>query len=172
MSFKFKSQYSNFEPIKGQDLSNVYEQTFKELAPYERNEKGEFLNDSPFPKIVPAEKVNIQERIDSFFEDVDLYHILARVAVTGDLSPLEKKTGFCGDISNIPNNFNDINDYYKNLSQQYNSLDVNIKELVSSGLSGDDLINAINNLNKKDVQKDVVKQDINKESEKVNNESK
>ena len=170
MAFKFRTQYSNHELIKGQDLSRIYEQTYKELAPYERNEKGEFLNDSPFPKLVSAEKVNIQERIDSFYEDVDLYHILARVAVTGDVSPLNVKTGFYADISNIPNNYNDINVYYKNLSSEFNKLDPKLKELISSGLTGDDLDKALaefnNNNVQKDVQKDVqndVKQDLNSE---------
>lgn len=171
MAFKFKSQYNNCVPIVAQDLSNVYEQTYRELAPYERNEKGEFLNDSPYPKLVPADKVNIQEKIDSFFEDVDLYHILSRVALTGDLSPLDKKSGFYGDISNIPNNYNDINDYYKNLSKEFNSLDDNIKDLVNSGLSGDDLIKAINDLNKKDYVQENVHQE-NKESENLDNENK
>ena len=170
---KFRTMYNNTTLRTGQDLSNEYEQTYKELAPYERNEKGEFLNDSPFPKLVLAEKVNIQERIQSFFEDVDLYHLLAKMAVTGDVSFLNKKAGFYADISNIPNNYNDINEYYKNLSKQYNALDPKIKDLINSGLDDQDLENAINELNNKDVKQDVkidVKADIKKEVN--NNENK
>ena len=108
---KFRGQYINTTLRTGQDLSREYEQTYVELAPFARNEKGEFLNDSPFPKLIEGEKVNIQERINSFFEDVDLYSILKKVSLTGDLSYLDRKAGFYGDFSNLPNNYNDLNDY-------------------------------------------------------------
>ena len=144
----WRGQYSNPKPIEPIDLSNQYEDTFIELAPYARNEKGEFLNDSPYPKLVPGEKVNIQERIDSFFEDVDLYSLLAKVGATGDTSYLDKKRGFYSDVSNIPNNYNEINSYYKNLASSFSKLPDPIKEMIKNGESIEKVFEEIDKISK------------------------
>lgn len=168
----FKTQFTTLER-KGIDLSNPYEETFIELEPYARNDKGEFLNDSPFPKLVSNGKVNVQERIDSFRDDVDLYKILDKVLTTGDISYLDRKAGFYGDISDLPDNYNDLQDYYKNVSKEFNTLPDDLKDLIRNGASDDDiqaymndLISKQNNIN--NVQKNGQKENI-KESETVDN---
>lgn len=167
---KFKSQFNNFTEKTSLDYSNQYEQTYVELEPYARNDKGEFLNDSPFPKLVPGDKINVQERIDSYFEEVDLYHILAKVASTGDLSYLDKKAGFYGDISNIPNNYNDINSYFKNIGDEFKKLPSEIKDLINSEVSDDEFNEGVNNyINSKNNVNNV---NNNNESEIDNNENK
>ena len=71
----FRSQWCNpFKPIV-QDLSNEFEETFEEIPPYAKDEKGNWLNDTSVPKLVPTGKINIQDRIQSYYDDVDIYKI-------------------------------------------------------------------------------------------------
>lgn len=160
---KFRGQYCNCTPRSSQDLSRRYEQTFKEIAPFARDEKGNFLNDSPYPILVEGEKVDIQERIDSFRDEVDLYSILKKVSMTGDLSYLDRKAGFYADFSNMPRNYNDLNDYYKSLAKDFRELPQDIREAILSGKPLDDIF-------KDNVQENV--QQENKESEIKENENK
>lgn len=144
--FKFITPFSNSETRTSQDLSNQYEQTYIELEPYARNDKGEFLNDSPFPKLVEGEKVNVQEQIDSYFEDVDIYSILKKVAATGDFSYLNRKAGFYADISNLPNNYNDLNNYYKSVASSFKTLPKEIQDLIKAGASDAEVAKALDAL--------------------------
>lgn len=160
---KFRGQYCNCTLRSSQDLSRRFEQTYKEIAPFARDEKGNFLNDSPYPILVEGDKVDIQERIDSYRDDVDLYSILKKVSLTGDLSYLDKKAGFYADFSNIPHNYNDINDYYKSLAKDFRELPQDIREAILSGKPLDDIF-------KDNVQENV--QQENKESEIKENENK
>ena len=140
---KFMTPFNCDRTRTPQDLSNQFEQTYIELEPYARKDNGEFLNDSPFPKLVPGEKVNIQERIQSYFEDVDIYSILKKVAATGDLSYLNRKEGFYGDISNLPDNYNDINEYYKSVASKFRNLPVDIQNLIKNGASDEAIAKAL-----------------------------
>lgn len=162
---KFRSQYNNTTIRVAQDLSNRYEQTYIEVPPYARNEKGEFINDSPYPALIEGEKVNIQDRIDSFFEDVDLYSILKKVSKTGDLSYLDKKAGFYADLGNMPTNYNDINLYYKNLAMNFKNLPSDVKALIASDEPIEKVIekiNKINSINNQNIKEDssVVKETV------------
>ena len=160
---KFRGQYCNCTLRSSQDLSRRYEQTYKELAPFARDEKGNFLNDSPYPILVEGDKVDIQERIDSFRDDVDLYSILKKVSLTGDLSYLDKKAGFYGDFSNMPHNYNDLNDYYKRLAKDFRELPQDIREAIVSGKPLDDIFkeNVQENVQEK-VQESEIKENENK----------
>lgn len=96
----------------GQDYSNPMEDVFEEVPPFAYDEEtGEFLNKSSFPKLVKTGQVNVQERIQSFFEDVDIYSILAKFAMTGDESLLKRQVGFYGDVSTVPDNIHDFDVY-------------------------------------------------------------
>lgn len=96
----------------GQDYSNPMEDVFEEVPPFAYDEEtGEFLNKSSFPKLVKTGQVNVQERIQSFFEDVDIYSILAKFAMTGDESLLKRQVGFYGDLSTVPDNIHDFDAY-------------------------------------------------------------
>lgn len=96
----------------GQDYSNSMEDVFEEVPPFAYDEEtGEFLNKSSFPKLVKTGQVNVQERIQSFLEDVDIYSILAKFAMSGDESLLKRQVGFYGDISTVPDNIHDFDSY-------------------------------------------------------------
>lgn len=160
---KFRGQYCNCTLRSSQDLSRRFEQTYKEIAPFARDEKGNFLNDSPYPILVEGEKVDIQERIDSYRDDVDLYSILKKVSLTGDLSYLDKKAGFYADFSNIPHNYNDINDYYKSLAKDFRELPKDIRDAILSGKPLDDIFkdNVQENV-QQEIKESEIKQDENK----------
>lgn len=106
---KFRSAWENPYGIQEQDLSNEFEDVYTEIAPYAVDPKtGKFLNDSSVPKIVKTGCVNVHERIQSFAQEVDLYHILEKFAYSDDPSIINQKVANYGDISEMPDNLNDI----------------------------------------------------------------
>ena len=170
----FRSQWCNpYMPIS-QDLSNVFEDTYEEIPPYTKDEKGNWLNDTSVPKLVPTGRINIQERIQSFFDDVDIYKILERFAYTGDMALFNQRPAYENDIdvSFIPTNFNDFNDYYNHFRDELSKVNPDIARLILDDkvLSSDieakaknifnervNKYNEVNNVNKS--------QEIKKESE-------
>ena len=128
----FRSQWCNpYKPIY-QDLSNEYEETYEEIPPYTKDEKGIWLNDTSVPKLVPTGKINIQERIQSFLDDVDIYKILERFAYTGDLTLFNESPSYDHDIdiSSIPDNINDFNEYYNKFRADLSSLNPDLARLI------------------------------------------
>ena len=101
----------------GQDLSRQTEDVFEELPPFAMDADGNFLNKSSFPKLVKTGTVNVQERIQSFANDVDIYHILERMLMSGEQLPAPLADGsvyadkFVYDYSMIPDNIHDFQVY-------------------------------------------------------------
>lgn len=52
--------------------------------------------------LIETDKTDLQAYIDSFAEETGVYNILKRFAKTGDVSLLNAKEGFYGDISKLP----------------------------------------------------------------------
>ena len=52
--------------------------------------------------VVDGEKEDRQAYIDSFADECGVYNILKKYALTGDMSVLNQRQGFYGDISNLP----------------------------------------------------------------------
>lgn len=105
----FASAYVNPYEIKQQDLSNEFEDIFEEIAPYAVDPNtGEFLNNSSVPKIVKTGRINIQEKIQSYAKDCDIYAILEKFAYSEDPSFINKYNASYGDISSMPDNLNDF----------------------------------------------------------------
>ena len=128
----FRNQWCNpYKPIF-QDLSNEFEDTYEEIPPFSRDEKGNWLNDTSVPKLVSTGKINIQERIQSFFDDVDIYKILERFAYTGDMALFSQRESYENDIdiSSIPTNFNDFNDYYNHFRDELSKVNPDIARLI------------------------------------------
>ena len=129
---KFRTMWCNPYESKPQDLSNEFEDTFIEIAPFTRDEKGNWLNDSSVPKLVPNGKVNVQERIQSFADDVDIYKILERFAYSGDMSLINQRPVMPNDVdvSNLPNNLNDFNDVFNDMKDSLGSLHPDLAKMV------------------------------------------
>lgn len=140
---KFRSQWFNDLGVNGLDYSNQFEEVFEEIPPFTKDDKGVWLNDSSVPKLVSKGKVNVQEKIQSFAEDVDIYKILEKFAMTGDTSYIMQRTpqAYDVDISDIPTNYNDYQDYLKNNLDRLNDIspETRTKLLKGETLTSEDL---------------------------------
>lgn len=143
------SFYSMFRGHKksSQDLSREEEVVYKEIPPYAKDlETGELLNDSPVPKLVENGKVNIQEKIQSFKDDVDIYKILEKYAYSGNPEFITKRAPQKGDIdiSQFPDNINDFDYMSRGNIEILNSLDHDIASaILDEKKSSSDVANMI-----------------------------
>lgn len=133
---QFRSMWNNPFGVVGQDLSDPFLDTFIEIPPFTRDDKGNFINDTSVPKFKKTGKINVQEQIQSYADEVDIYKILEQFAATGDDSLLNRVNGFYSDISEVPTNFNDYQDY---LIKNINNLDYVSKELKEKILTGESI---------------------------------
>ena len=118
---EFRSMWSNPFGFNGQDLSNEFEDVFTELVPFAVDPNtGDIINKSSQPVVISKGKINVHDKIQSFASEVDLYKILERFAYSGDSAIVNAKEPGYGDISDIPDNLNDlsllVNKQFKKLS--------------------------------------------------------
>ena len=105
----FRSIWVNPYGIEGQDLSNEFEEVFTEIEAFAVDPfNGDLLNNKSVPVVKKTGKVNVHEKIQSFANEVDLYHILEKFAYSGDNAIINVKEAGFGDISHIPDNLNDL----------------------------------------------------------------
>lgn len=111
-----------------------------------------------------GDKYDLYEKIQLAKSQVDLDMIIKR-AKAGDTSVLNVNVAHYGDISNIPNNMNDLNDLYRSIDSSFNSLPKEIKVLfgsdvevfssaVANGSYQDTINNFLNTLKKSDEKKE------------------
>lgn len=136
---KFNSMYGPGVKKTGQDLSRETEKVFIEVPPFAVNEKGEFLNKTDSPILKENGVVNVQEKIQSFKDDVDIYKILEKVALTGDTSILNQKIGSFADLVNLPDNVNDMNEYIKKATDVEGVSKDILEAAVNEKLSSEDM---------------------------------
>jgi hypothetical protein len=143
---RFRGPYDKVSK-SSQDLSNIYEDVYEEIPAYSIDVKtGDFLNKSNVPVLKKLGKKNIQEQIDSYKDDCDVYKILERVAAVGDPTLLNRRVGSFGDFVDLPDNINDFNgmcnstfDKTKNISKDL------LQAAINEKLSKVDLDKVINN---------------------------
>lgn len=133
---KFRNGYENPFGFDMQDLSDPYQDLIKEIPPFTKDDEGKWLNETSVPKYVKVGKINVQEQIQSFADEVDLYKILEQFAATGDDSLLNRNVGFYIDSSDIPTNFNDFQAY---LTKNEDSLKYFSKDVQKAILNGDNI---------------------------------
>lgn len=140
VKFVFPSPYSEMKK-SSQDLSNEFEDVFEEIPPYSVDIKtGDLINKTSLPIIKKVGKVNVQEKIQSFADEVDIYKILERVAISGDTNLLNRRIGSFGDFVNLPDNLNDFNDYVKKaFSNSSNLPDDLIKAALNNSIKSGEL---------------------------------
>lgn len=122
MEFYSRSKYNNdhkTSPV-GEEEKTTYELYLDENGQEELKETG---------------KTNVYEMIQAAAKDVDIYTILERYE-NGDLAAINKKNGFYEDISEIPNNINELNEAAKNARTVFDSLTEEQRENVLKVLSG------------------------------------
>ena len=83
------------------DCSSPYREQFEEIAPYAKNpETGEILNDTPYPILKKVDDMNVQEFIDSFADEGDIYSLIAKYTASG--IDIGLKANQCLDTTEIP----------------------------------------------------------------------
>lgn len=113
-----------------------------------------------------GDKYDLYEQIQLAKSQVDLDMIIKR-AKAGDTSVLNVNVANYGDISNIPDNMNDLNDLYRSIDSNFGSLPSQIKNLfandvevfskaVANGSYQDTINNYLKALNEKKEVKDNV----------------
>lgn len=121
-------------PIKKErnpvDLSRRKEKTYLALPPLAKNKEGEIINMSTNYKLVENGEVDIQEKIQSYHDEVDLYHILKRVASVDDAIDLYSKNKSYADISGMPSDFHSLVNSGSTSSATFDSLSDNEKQAV------------------------------------------
>ena len=125
---KFPTMFHSEHLRTAQNLSNPYEDVYVEYPPYAKDEKGAFINPSSVPKLVKSGRINIQEKIQSYADDVDIYRILERMALQGQLMDQVAVSDNVVDFSNVPDNINDFSAWVR---AQYEDLTKLPKELSS-----------------------------------------
>lgn len=137
----FRTMWFNPYGITAQDLSREIEDVYTEITPYAVDpETGKFLNDSSVPKILKTGTINVQERIQSFANEVDLYSILEKFAYSDDPALVNARPCAYGDLSELPN---DLNGFSMFVNAQFNKLnDMNpelAKMVVDENVSADQI---------------------------------
>lgn len=145
------SRYNFYKGIvkKGQDLSNPYEQTYIELPPYAVDEKGKLINEKSVPVKKKADKINVQEKIQSFEEECNIYTILAKFNMTGDVSYLNQREGVYMDSTGIANNLNDLNAQFNGAMALNDTLPKEIgQKVLDENISNDEIMAAVEAIKK------------------------
>jgi len=128
----FNSMWYNFNGVEpGDDLSNEIEDIYEEVPPYAIDTKtGKFLNETSVPKIVKIGSVNVQDRIQSFAKEVDLYSILEKFAYSDDPALINARPCAYGDISELPNDLNGFAQYCKVNFDKLHSMNPELANMV------------------------------------------
>lgn len=138
----FRTMFSGIKKT-AEDCSDPFQKTYKELPPYAVDpETKKILNKKSVPILVEDEPFNIDEYIQSFKDDCDIYTILEKFALTGctDQSLINKGVMSFGDISELPDNFNDLNEYFENANKKLSQFnEVTAKQILDDSISVDNI---------------------------------
>lgn len=140
------------------DCSSVYREQFEEIPAFAKNpETGEILNDKPYPILKKIDDFNIQEYIDSFADEGDIYSLIAKYSSSGIDTSLKENQVM--DTTGIPTEPSDVLRFVQS-SQKLADDNPDIVE----NLYNDDKLNEIINLKIKEVlEKAQTKADVKEE---------
>lgn len=133
----------------------------------------EYKFDTKLNCMVPylGEKFNLYEQIQLSKTQVDLDNIIKR-ARAGDTSVLHMRNGSFADVSDIPDNLNDLNSLHATIEEQFNALSPELRNLfgnsvesfgnsVANGSYNDTINNYVNALNSRtEVKKEEVTDNV------------
>lgn len=128
--------YKPFERPKNdefiQECDNPYVEQFKEIPPFTQDPTtGEVLNDTPFPKLVKVESMNIQEYIDSF-DDKDIYSMIRNLIKDPlGVSRAKLNDSMVADTTIYPKNIHDAESIINKGVVAKDSLDPRIVEAIN-----------------------------------------
>ena len=115
-----------------QECDNPLVEQFKEIPPFTQDPvTGEILNDTPFPKLVKVESMNIQEYIDSF-DDKDIYSMIKNL-INDPLGVSRAKLteSMVGDTTILPKNIHEAESIINKGVAAKDTLDPRIVEAIN-----------------------------------------
>lgn len=167
VSYAPKFNRWNPNPRKGLDYSRKLEKQFIEVAPYAKDDKGKFINESSQPILMETDPIDVDAQIQSYKDDVDIYKILEKWLLSGDnslINPYGRKdwtqvsSTDVYDYTDFPDCIHDLADKFDGASDMLNGLDSNIvNDIVNGNKSSSDLakeINPVQENKKEEVAKD------------------
>lgn len=115
-----------------QECDNPFVEQFKEIPPFTQDPTtGEILNDTPYPKLVKVEPLNIQELIDSF-DDKDIYSMIKNLLKDPlGISRAKLTDSMCCDTTIFPNNIHEAEAIINNGVAAKDNLDPRIVEAIN-----------------------------------------
>ncbi len=124
-------------PIR--DCSNPYVKQFIEIPPFAKdpNNPVNFLNETDQIILKENGRINIQDYIDSFADSCDFAMLFDQFMKTQDFTILNQREGVYEDISQIPDNYNDMVAYLDHVRSDFNDLDYNQQQVALSLLNID-----------------------------------
>lgn len=133
-------------PKTAQNLFVEFVDVYQEIPPYAVDTKtGDLLNKTPDPILINVGKKNIVEEIQSYSDSVNIYKILERCALSGDMSFLNRRVGTFGDFVNLPDNINELNDFCNSIFEKNKNVSKSILEAaINKSLTSGDLAKIIN----------------------------
>lgn len=123
------------------DYSNPNVDIYESIPPYSVDvETGEILNKTAVPILRKTGTKNVDEMIQSYAEDCDIYKILEKFALTNDTSLINQKVGSFGDIVDIPDNINDFTSYVDKQMKDLKKIDPKLAQsVINENISSDDI---------------------------------
>ncbi len=159
---RFTSQYCCTRKKSALDATYPYRNIIKRIEPFAVDKDGKVINKTSFPIFKVVGKVDIDDQIQSFKNDVDIYKILERVVATGDMSILNVRQALFEDIYNIPDNIHEVDALVKKLNTK------EVKDVINNIVSN-------NNSSKEDlsslIQKEVAAALVNMKGSVLNGET-
>ena len=117
--------------------------------PCSKDENGKLINDTRFDLVVKGQKTKLQDYVQSFEDEADIYKILERCARSGDYSVLVGDPAY-GDCTPFSSD-RAVNDKTLNdLQKQSADMPKEVAEALFANLSNDEILAIIQNLNKKE----------------------
>ena len=139
-----------------QECDNPMVEQFKEIPPFTQDPvTGEILNDTPFPKLVKVESMNIQEYIDSF-DDRDIYSMIKNLINDPlGVSRAKLNDSMCCDTAIFPKNIHEAEAIINNGVAAKDSLDPRIVEAINDDAKLKSVIMEILKAKDVSIEKDV-----------------
>jgi len=116
---KLRTLRDNPSPKKSIDCYQQFRDTFVELPPLATSlETGEILNDTASIKLVPGEKIDIQNYVNSFYDSSCLQVQLERLRAGDRSAVVPAGNGVYADISGVPDDLEGVLAYSARLKAE------------------------------------------------------
>lgn len=155
------------EPL---DYSDSKQEQFEEIPPFTKDSNGKWLNDTSQPILISKGFIDVDEYINQFKDDVDIYKLLEKVALTGDMSLLNQREGWFGDSTIFPDNIHEAAQAFGDNVKKMESIFTKdeIAQIISGEKSPEEIADSYverQKINKKDVSTYNVVEEKKEESE-------